>query len=314
MRAVLVTHLHGDHAYGLPGLLSTLQLTPGRACAADGTGPGLLVVGPRGLRALLARSVNFPLVPEDEDDNPVPAPAATSSPSPTPVRVVELAPGVAAAGALFGGATWHAVPVTHTPDVAAHAFVVREAARPPRLDAARAMSLGARGAQLGALQRGRDVGLADGRTVRAADVLRPRAPPRCVAVMGDHGAVSAREGAALAAAARPCALLVDECTFPDALGDVAAAGAHTTPRGAAGLAVRLGARTLALTHLSQRVVRVPRKPGDCTPETLAAQARAHLAEDAARVHVVVAEDFMEVVVPEVEDPQEDAGGKTEIAP
>lgn len=303
---MLVTHLHGDHVYGLPGLLSTLQLTPGRTRAADGSGAGILVVGPRGLRALLAHADALFAPPEGGEDGPV--------------RVIELEPGVPATGTLFGGTSWCAVPVPHAPDVAAHAFVVREAPRPPRLDAARALALGARGAQLGALQRGCDVTLPDGRTVRAADVLHPRAPPRCIVVTGDHAPLLSCDGAsdaavrtaaaeALAEAAQSCAVLVDECTFPDGVGTGAGghpAGEpfHSTPCDAAALALRVGAHTLALTHFSQRIVSTARTPDDCTPATLVAQTRQHLTVLApdARVNVIAAEDYMELVVPELEEP------------
>ena len=44
--AVLITHLHGDHFNGLPGLLGTLGL--------EGRERPLLVAGPRGLRGLVA--------------------------------------------------------------------------------------------------------------------------------------------------------------------------------------------------------------------------------------------------------------------
>src|SRR5947209_9887154 len=43
--AVLITHLHGDHFNGLPGLLGTLGL--------EGRERPLLVAGPRGIRELL---------------------------------------------------------------------------------------------------------------------------------------------------------------------------------------------------------------------------------------------------------------------
>ncbi len=46
LSAVLVSHLHGDHVFGLPGLLSSLGL------AGAGAGP-VHVFGPRGLRGLL---------------------------------------------------------------------------------------------------------------------------------------------------------------------------------------------------------------------------------------------------------------------
>lgn len=49
LAAVLVSHLHGDHVFGLPGLLSSLGLADTASASA---GP-VHIFGPQGLRGLL---------------------------------------------------------------------------------------------------------------------------------------------------------------------------------------------------------------------------------------------------------------------
>src|SRR5579859_7378474 len=49
--AVLVTHLHGDHFNGLPGLLGTMGL--------EGRERPLVVAGPQGIRTLLETLARF---------------------------------------------------------------------------------------------------------------------------------------------------------------------------------------------------------------------------------------------------------------
>ncbi|NPA23247.1 MAG: ribonuclease Z [Crenarchaeota archaeon] len=48
---VLITHLHGDHVFGLPGLISSMALL--------GRTRDLIIVGPPGLRDMLSSSVKF---------------------------------------------------------------------------------------------------------------------------------------------------------------------------------------------------------------------------------------------------------------
>ena len=60
VRAILITHLHGDHVFGLPGLIQTMSLS-------NRTEP-LLVCGPRGISAALDAMMS---VTEGETQYPV---------------------------------------------------------------------------------------------------------------------------------------------------------------------------------------------------------------------------------------------------
>ena len=76
LAAVLVSHLHGDHVFGLPGLLSSLGL----AGAGAGAGP-VHVFGPQGLRGLLRTVFRC-----------APAPTLPSPPNPELPGFVGLGP------------------------------------------------------------------------------------------------------------------------------------------------------------------------------------------------------------------------------
>ena len=77
IRRLLVTHMHGDHCFGIPGLLAAIAAARAGGPLASET---LLVVGPPGLSALLRSALTFG------------AGGANPNPNPTvmPVLVVEL--------------------------------------------------------------------------------------------------------------------------------------------------------------------------------------------------------------------------------
>ena len=138
---VFLTHLHADHVLGLPGMLKTFALR--------GRDVPIAVHGPRGTKALLdALAVVIGRLTYE-------------------LRVVELSPGDAVER---DGYRLVPFPVRH--GGTALGYALREDGRPGRFDVAAADELGVPdGPARGALQRGEDVTLPDGRTVRPADVL-----------------------------------------------------------------------------------------------------------------------------------------------
>lgn len=70
IRAIFITHHHGDHVFGLPGLLSSLSML--------GRRQALTLVGPRGtkgmmahIQALMLDGLQYPLIVEEYDDRQV---------------------------------------------------------------------------------------------------------------------------------------------------------------------------------------------------------------------------------------------------
>ena len=148
IEAIFITHLHGDHLFGLPGLLSSLGL--------GGRRDPLTVYGPHGLAAYLKAIPYFGIAYE--------------------LTVIEIDAGEVRRG---HGYRVRAAPVVH--HAPCFAYRVDEDERPGKFDAEKARALGVQsGPAFGALQRGEDV---DG--VRSADVVGPSRPGRSVVYCTD---------------------------------------------------------------------------------------------------------------------------------
>jgi ribonuclease Z len=214
---ILLTHLHGDHILGLPGLVKTYGLR--------GRERPLRVVGPRGLRELVDRlgsvigRTPYPLVFEE----------ATA-------ETVHEGAGVA-------------IESFHTDhSVSSLGYAVVEDERPGAFDVEAATSLGVpAGPLFGRLQRGETVTLETGAVVRPEQVLGRERAGRTVVVSGDT-----RPCESTASAARGADLLIHEATFLHAELDRALETRHSTAHEAAELGRAAGVRLLALTHLSSR--------------------------------------------------------------
>jgi ribonuclease Z len=214
---VFLTHLHADHVLGLPGMLKTFALR--------GREVPIVVYGPRGTRGLLqALGVVIGRLTYE-------------------LQVVELAPGDAVER---DGYRLVAFPVKH--GSTALGYALREDGRPGRFDVAAADALGVPdGPARGALQRGEEVTLADGRTVSPDKVLGQARRGRSVVVTGDTA-----PSATVVEAAAGADVLVHEATF---LADERARAQeteHSTAGEAALVAREAGVALLALTHVSSR--------------------------------------------------------------
>jgi ribonuclease Z len=233
--AVFVTHLHGDHCYGLPGLLSTLALQ-------QRTAP-VTLVGPEGLRAML-------------EAIPGAAPADLSF----PVRITEVGEGLTTAPVYdTDELTVTARPLEHR--AFTMGFRLQERMRPGRFHPERARDLGVpEGPAFARLQSGTPVTVADGSTVRPEQVLGPPRPGIALAYVTDTRPCDG--GRALA---EDVDLLYHDATFTDTLHARAVETGHSTAREAAAVARDAGADRLLLGHISARYD---------TPAPLAAEAQA----------------------------------------
>jgi ribonuclease Z len=232
---IFLTHFHADHTLGLPGLMKTFALR--------GREAPLTVYGPRGLDDLFVSL------------------ARIFGKLSYPYRIVELRPGDRLER---GDHAVAAVAVDH--GHAAIGYLLEEEARPGRFDLDAAAALGVPpGPLFGALQRGEEVVLTDGGTVRPGQVLGEARRGRKIVLTGDT-----RPARSVLEAALDADLLVHDGTFLADEGDRAAETGHSTARDAAEIARGAGVRMLALTHLSNRYFgpEVVREARGVFPETI----------------------------------------------
>lgn len=217
---VLLTHLHGDHYLGLPGLLKTFGLR--------GRERPLRLVGPRGLARLV--EVLRPVIGR----------------TPFIVELQELDEREVSTAWRDDGVRIEAFPTRHSVPSVGYALV--EDDRPGQFDIQAAAALGVpAGPLFGVLQRGGEVSTPDGRVVRPEQVLGPPRRGRRVVISGDT-----EPCAGTLEAARGADVLVHEATFLDDERERARETRHTTAREAAALAREADVGLLALTHLSSR--------------------------------------------------------------
>lgn len=214
---ILLTHLHGDHYLGLPGLLKTWSLL--------GRVEPLLLYGPDGLYELLRDAERLVGRPR------------------FPLLVEEAAPGIVLEGIDY----WlKAAPVDH--GLPGLAWCLEEKLRPGLFHPEWAIALGVvPGPDFGRLQKGESVVVADGREVRPEEVMEPSRPGRKVVITGDTRPVES-----VAELAAGASVLVHESTFAWEEHDRALETRHSTAREAAEVARDAGVDMLVLTHISSR--------------------------------------------------------------
>ena len=221
--AVLVTHLHGDHFNGLPGLLGSLGL--------EGRQRPLVVCGPQGIGSLLQHLAD----------------AGSLGTGDMEVRILEQHGNggqVRIEGSQF---LVESRPLVHR--VPTYGYRVALPDRAGTLDVEKADAAGVpRGPLLAELKAGKAVTLPDGRVVPPDGLVGPR----------QHGATMAYTldtvpCPAAAELGRGVDALVHEATYEDARAALAHERGHSTALEAARIAAEAEAAMLVLTHFSPSV-------------------------------------------------------------
>ena len=263
LRRIFITHMHGDHVFGLPGLLASLGL-------AGSCSDGLDLYGPDPLRDYLEGVLR-----------------TSSTRSGYPLRTHRVREAAHSGRVLLDDddIQVRCAPLTHR--VPAFAYRVEQKPRPGRFDVARARELGIPPGPIYAeLKAGRPVTLDDGRVIQGASLCGPPRPGcsvvYCTDTVFSEAAVELARGADL---------LIHESTFSHAEAAMAIARQHSTSTMAAQTALEAGVKRLVLTHLSPRYV----TGNAMTPDDLVAEARAIFPE------TQVAKDFLTLDVAPTDD-------------
>lgn len=216
---ILITHLHGDHVLGLPGLLQTMALMDRKE--------SLQVYGPVGLKDFIVctkETLNFGLT--------------------FPVEISEIL----AEGIICDTEEYRITARKSNHAVESYAFAFEEKPRPGKFYPKKALVLGVEAGELRSrLQRGEEIRLADGNFVKPSDVMGPMRTGRKIVYTGDT-----KPFEAFAEFAKGADLVIHDCTFDDSLTEKAAVDGHSTPTQAASQARSAGAKQLVLSHISAR--------------------------------------------------------------
>jgi ribonuclease Z len=216
---IFVSHMHGDHVLGLPGLLQTMALMDRQK--------KLEIYGPEGINQFLEcirESLQFGLT--------------------FPVEIHEIYD----AGIICQEKDYEveAAKSNHVTPSLAYAFV--EKPRPGKFYPEKARALGIPEGELWSkLQHGDTVKLSDGRFVSPEEVLGSPRQGRKIVYTGDT-----RPFKGFAKFAAGADLVIHDSTFDDALGEKAEVDGHSTPSQAGQQAKKAKAKKLILTHISAR--------------------------------------------------------------
>ncbi|WP_456452953.1 MBL fold metallo-hydrolase, partial [Hydrogenimonas sp.] len=178
LERIFVTHLHGDHVYGLFGLLASRGMT-------QATAP-LELYGPAGIREMVETVMRL-----------------SQLHLPFDLKIFEIGEGFSMRE---GSIRIEAVALSHS--LPSYGFVVQFDDRPGRFDAKKAKALGIpEGPLYARLKKGESVILPDGRTVEGQTLVGAPTPGKRLAIGGDN------DDPLLFAPYAPFDLMVHEATY-----------------------------------------------------------------------------------------------------
>jgi ribonuclease Z len=215
---IFITHFHGDHFLGIPGLIQTMQLNDRKK--------SLHLYGPKGMHKLVNQLLSL----------------GYFKPS---FRIIsyELKEGDVL---VFNGYTINALAVEH--NVPTLAYSIEEDKRPGKFNKSKALKLGIpEGPLFNKLQKGYNITLSNGKKITPNMVLGPARKGRKIVISGDTVPCDK-----LADFSKNADILIHDATFDSEFEDMSRDYGHSTALQAARIAKKANVEKLILTHISPR--------------------------------------------------------------
>ncbi|MGX7013487.1 ribonuclease Z [Vagococcus silagei] len=216
---IFITHLHGDHIFGLPGFLSSRSFQGG-----EGT---LEIYGPKGLKEFIDISLKV-----------------TDTHLKYQLKIIEISQ----SGVLYEDKGIRILCDTLDHRIECFGYRVEEKDLPGELQVEKLKALDVpAGPIYKKIKDGETVTLPDGRTINGLDFVGETVKGRIVTILGDT-----RQTPNILTLAQDADVLVHESTFKEAEAKMARNYYHSTTAQAARVAQKANVKKLLLTHISSR--------------------------------------------------------------
>ncbi|MFX1518554.1 MAG: ribonuclease Z [Promethearchaeota archaeon] len=216
---IFISHLHGDHIFGLPGLILTLKMYQRKK--------PLYLYGPPGILQFLV-AVNFISGVMDTEFE---------------LLVQEIGEGLVVEEKEY----WVKATLTDH-GIYTLAYSITEKSYPGKFFPEKARALGIpEGPLWSKLKAGESVQLNDGRIINSSEVVGPTRPGKKITYSGDT-----RPTKSIILLSQNSDVLIHEATFDDTFLEKAKQTGHATAGEAAKIAKDAGVKQLILTHISTR--------------------------------------------------------------
>jgi ribonuclease Z len=220
LRAILISHLHGDHIFGLPGLLTSLSLS--------GFDQPILIIGPNGI----SEFVNHAML-------------MSQSILRFPIEFKEIDEGVHECVYQNETLSIHCFPLDHR--IPTFGYLFKEKKKAYRLDGEKLAAFGLSGEQIVQLRKEEKIILSSGQTIFLDEVALPPNESYSYAYCSDT-----RYSESILPYIEKVDLLYHESTFTRDMAELAKERYHSTAEEAAQMAKKAKVNKLLLGHFSSR--------------------------------------------------------------
>ncbi|OUR94216.1 ribonuclease Z [Halobacteriovorax marinus] len=258
LKRIFITHLHGDHIYGLAGIINSRNM--------EGSESPLAIYGPKGINEYVRTCLRI-----------------SESHITFDINIHEIKE--QGESFSFEEETVTAVPLSH--NVTCFAYVIEEKQREGKLDIEKAKAFGIPvGPELSKLKRGESVTLENGRVIKACELIGPKRKGRKLIISGDND-----QPELLLEHLIGCQLWVHEATYTEQVkNSIPVELKHSTAKSVASVARATHLKNLILTHFSVRF-RDNDRDGTNSINAIYSEAR-----DNFRENLFLAKDFDEFIL------------------